>query len=78
MSAPVWTPAAAAELDLRLAQLIGWYWPHRKTCEHCLEARDPCPYLGDAIEELLQWRENRLLEVRVELERARELEEARP
>lgn len=67
-----WTPADAAELDVLVHELADAYFEHRDRCDHCLAWRarlagsTPCPYLGAAIEIVLEWRQKRLLLTRAE------------
>ena len=62
-----WTQADAAELDVLLHELVGAYFDHRDTCDHCIACRarqagsTPCPYLASAIAIVLDWRQKRQL-----------------
>jgi hypothetical protein len=61
-----WTPADAAELDVLLNALVTAWFKHRPTCD-----LEPCPHLIEAIAEVMEWREARIL-----LSKAQALREA--
>ena len=65
----VWTEADQAELEVLLWVLADDWAKHRRTCR-----LQPCPHLIEAIVEVVDWRELRLLLSRAEALRA-ELED---
>jgi hypothetical protein len=62
-----WTEADQAELDVLIWALCDCWHTHRRSCR-----LDPCPHLIEAIAEVVDWREARML-----LTRAEELRAAR-
>ena len=63
MTAPWWTPADQAELDVLVNDLVRCYWAHRDECADCRERR-PCPSLTEAIEAVIEFRDARELRSR--------------
>ncbi len=59
--APGWTAADSAELDVLLQALAVAFFEHRERCATCLEGRVPCPSVRNAIREVCDWREARIL-----------------
>jgi hypothetical protein len=60
-----WTAADDAELDVLVWALVDGWHRHRPTCD-----LDPDPHLQEAIREVLDWRQARLLRSRAEALRA--------
>jgi hypothetical protein len=59
--APDWTPADQAELDALIWALVRGVLEHREDCDICRAGFPPCPYIGEAIEAVLDWRSFRHL-----------------
>ena len=51
-----WTAADQAELDVLIWALVDGWDKHRHTCR-----LRPCPHLHDAIREVVDWRQARIL-----------------
>jgi hypothetical protein len=61
----VWTEADQAELDVLVWALVDGWDKHRRSCQ-----LEPCPHLREAIREVVDWREARILLTRAETLRA--------
>jgi hypothetical protein len=66
-----WTAADAAELDCLVWALADGWHNHRRTCD-----LEPCSHLQEAIREVLDWREARILLSRADALRAMQNEVA--
>jgi hypothetical protein len=56
-----WTAADEAELDAVLHALVRGAFEHREVCDVCRAGFPPCPYVGEAITAVLDWRSFRRL-----------------
>jgi hypothetical protein len=63
-TAPWWTLADDAELDLLVHEFIRAAFAHRADCETCRGGRAWCGPLADAFEGVLEWRRGRVLRSR--------------
>jgi hypothetical protein len=66
-----WTDADQAELDVLIRAVVVDWFKHRATCD-----AGPCPHLQEAIREVCDWREARILLSRAEALRAMQNEGA--
>lgn len=66
----MWTQADQAELDVLLWALCDGYQTHRQQCARCADEYPPCPHVGKAIQEIVDWRTARTLLSRAEHLRA--------
>ena len=61
-SQPWWTLADQAELDQRTHALVGEVFDHRAGCEVCASGYPPCPFVREAIEAVVNWRDASVLQ----------------
>jgi hypothetical protein len=62
---PWWTDADRAELDVRAHELVVTAEAHRETgCEACAAGYPPCPFVRAAIDDVVGWRDDRILRSR--------------
>jgi hypothetical protein len=76
---PWWTPADRAELDAFAQRLVDAVHAHRAAgCEVCAAGYPPCPVVTKAVEQVVEWRDRRIMLSRAKWLRARqnELDEA--
>jgi hypothetical protein len=68
-----WTLADQAELDQRTWVLVRDVFDHRATgCDTCTAGYPPCPVVRELIDELLEWRTERILASRAAALRAQQ------
>ncbi len=71
MTAPWWTDADAAELDVLVDELVRTVFDHRPECPVCVAGRTWCAVLRDCFEIVIEWRRSRSLRSRAEWLRER-------
>jgi hypothetical protein len=59
---PWWTPADRAELDAFAQRLVDAVHAHRAAgCEVCAAGYPPCSVVTEAVEQVVEWRDRRML-----------------
>ena len=62
---PWWTDADRAEFDVHVHELVEYAFKHREAdCAACAAGYPPCPHVGAAIQNVVDWRDDRILRSR--------------